>query len=260
MPESIDPTSDRPVYRQIADQLREAIREGRYGEGDALPSESALAETYGVTRMTARQAIDVLKNEGLVRSEHGRGVFVRRRPTVRRLARNRFTKAWRESGGTGRGAYDVEMRQLGLEPGVELVELGPVDPPSVIAERLRLKAGEKALIRRRQMYAGGQPMQLATSYIPWSLAEGTQMVERDSGPGGISSRLADVGHGPAHFTEEVATRMPTPEEARFLRLTDPQPVFNLFRTAFDESGTPVEVCEHVMSGDRWLLTYEWAAD
>ena len=55
MPESIDPTSDRPVYRQIADQLRQAIREGRYGEGDALPSETALAESYGVTRMTARQ-------------------------------------------------------------------------------------------------------------------------------------------------------------------------------------------------------------
>jgi GntR family transcriptional regulator len=86
MPESIDPTSDRPVYRQIADQLRQAIREGRYGEGDALPSETALAETYGVTRMTARQAMDVLKGEGLVRSEHGRGVFVRSRPTVRRLA------------------------------------------------------------------------------------------------------------------------------------------------------------------------------
>jgi hypothetical protein len=103
--------------------------EGRYGEGDALPSETALAETYGVTRMTARQAMDVLKGEGLVRSEHGRGVFVRSRPTVRRLARNRFTKAWRESGGTGRGAYEVEMRQLGLEPGVELVELGPVTPP-----------------------------------------------------------------------------------------------------------------------------------
>jgi UTRA domain len=63
------------------------------------------------------------------------------------------------------------------------------------------------------MYAGGQPMQLATSYVPWSLAEGTQMVERDSGPGGIYSRLADVGHGPVRFTEEVATRMPTPEEA-----------------------------------------------
>ena len=181
-----------------------------------------------MTRMTARQAVDVLKGEGLVRSEHGRGVFVRTRPTVRRLARNRFTKAWRESGGMGRAAYDVEMRELGLEAGVELVELGPVPPPPEIAERLGLKAGEKALIRRRQMYAGGQPMQLATSYVPWSLAEGTQMVERDSGPGGIYSRLADVGHGPVRFTEEVATRMAAPEEARFLRLTDPQPAFNRY--------------------------------
>src|SRR4029453_4365627 len=102
--------------------------------------------------------MEVLKGEGLVRSEHGRGVFVRSRPTVRRLARNRFTKAWRERGGTGRGAYDVEKRQPGLEPGVELVELGPGPPPQQIAERLDLKAGEKALIRRRQMYAGGQPM------------------------------------------------------------------------------------------------------
>jgi GntR family transcriptional regulator len=152
------------------------------------------------------------------------------------------------------------MKQLGLEPAVELVEVGPVTPPPEIAERLRLQLEDQALIRRRQMYADGQPMQLATSYVPWSFAEGTRMVELDSGPGGIYSRLAEVGHRPARFTEEVATRMPTPEEARFLRLTAPEPVFKLFRTAFDEEGTPVEVCEHVMAGDRWLLAYEWAAD
>jgi GntR family transcriptional regulator len=79
-------SGDRPVYRQIADQLREAIRGGRYPEGSLLPSETALADTYGVTRMTARQAVEVLKSEGLVRSEHGRGMFVRQRPTIRRLA------------------------------------------------------------------------------------------------------------------------------------------------------------------------------
>jgi hypothetical protein len=54
------------------------------------------------------------------------------------------------------------------------------------------------------------------------------MVARDSDPGGIYSRLADVGYGPVRFTEEVAPRIPTPEEAQFLRLTDPQPVFNLW--------------------------------
>jgi GntR family transcriptional regulator len=122
----IDPTSDRPIYRQIADRLRAGIREGRYPEGAPLPSETQLAEMYDVTRMTACQAVDVLKNEGLVRSEHGRGVFVRQRPTVHRLARNRFTRQRRE---TGKGAYDVEMKDLGFTPGVELVEVGPVTPP-----------------------------------------------------------------------------------------------------------------------------------
>src|SRR4029450_8019265 len=108
MPRLIDPSSDRPIYRQIADHLRAGIREGRYPEGMPLPSESQLAELYDGTRMPARQAVDVLKNEGLVRSEHGRGVFVRQRPTVHRLARNRFTRRRRE---TGKGAYDVEMKE-----------------------------------------------------------------------------------------------------------------------------------------------------
>jgi GntR family transcriptional regulator len=217
MPRQIDPTSDRPVYptsdrpvyRQIADQLRDAIREGRYPEGSLLPSESALADTYGVTRMTARQAVEVLKTEGLVRSEHGRGVFVRQRPTIRRLARNRFGRAYRE---TGKGAYDVEMKQLGLVPRTELVEVGPVIPPQEVAERLQLGPEEQALIRRRQMYVSDEPMQLATSFIPWSLAEGTRMAEPDTGPGGIYSRLADIGHGPVRFTEEVSTRLATPGE------------------------------------------------
>ena len=110
------------------------------------------------------------------------------------------------------------------------------------------------------MYANDEPMQLATSYIPWSLAEGTQIAERDTGPGGIYSRLADIGHGPVRFTEDVSTRMPTPEEADFLRLTPPQPVFFLIRVAFDGKDRPVETCEHIMSGDRWQLSYAWEAD
>ena len=74
------------------------------------------------------------------------------------------------------------------------------------------------------MYASDEPMQLATSYTPWSLAEGTQMAEPDSGPGGIYSRLADIGHGPVHFTEDVTTRLATQEESTFLRLPTPATV------------------------------------
>lgn len=253
----IDPTSDRPAYRQIADQLRQAIQDGRYGTGGLLPSEAELSETYGVTKVTARRGIEILRTEGLVRSERGRGVFVRERPTIHRLARNRFGRAYREA---GRGAYDVEMRNLGRVPHVELDELGEVEPPAEIAVRLRLPEEATVLIRRRRMYADDEPFQLATSWLPWDLAGGTQMAQPDTGPGGIYSRLAEKGHGPSRFIEDVTVRMPSPEESRFLRFTDPQPIFYLVRTAFDVSDRPVEVCEHVMSGDRWQLSYEWQAD
>jgi UTRA domain len=77
------------------------------------------------------------------------------------------------------------------------------------------------------------------------------------GPGGLYSRLADIGHAPVRFTGDVSTRMPAPEEAEFLRLTPPQPVFFLVRVAFDANDRPVETCEHIMSGDRWQLSYAW---
>src|SRR2546425_54014 len=140
MPGKLDPTSDRPIYKQIADQLRSAIESGEYPPGEALPSEAALSGTFAVTRMTVRQALDVLKAEGLVRSEHGRGVFVRERPQVRSLRRSRFDPHSRES---GRGACDVEMRRLGLGrrgplPGIPRPPAGL--PPREDRLRRRLQA------------------------------------------------------------------------------------------------------------------------
>ncbi|VBA31974.1 Mannosyl-D-glycerate transport/metabolism system repressor MngR [Mycobacterium persicum] len=72
----IDRAIDRPPYRQIADLLRAAIRQGRYRPGNRLPSEAALIKHFGVARMTVRHALQELRADGLVCVEHGRGVFV----------------------------------------------------------------------------------------------------------------------------------------------------------------------------------------
>ena len=69
----IDPASDRAVYKQIADHLRDAIGRSRLAEGEQLPSEAQLMEHYGVARMTIRNALRVLQDEGLTTAEHGRG-------------------------------------------------------------------------------------------------------------------------------------------------------------------------------------------
>lgn len=78
----IDRADDKPPYRQIASMLRGAIISGELEAGGRLPSEAELIEYFGVARMTVRQAVQELRTEGLVISEHGRGVFVRPAPQL----------------------------------------------------------------------------------------------------------------------------------------------------------------------------------
>ena len=226
----IDPTSDRAAYRQIADHLREDILEGRLAEGDQLPSERDLIETYGAARGTVRQAVALLRSDGLIEVEHGRGAFVRRRPPMRRLSSDRFQRRLRKE---GKAAFLAETEAEGRVPQVEVLEVGPSQAPRQVAELLELDFGDPVLVRRRRYFADGQPIELATSYLPLELVEGTRIAEVNPGPGGIYARLEEMGHELDHFTEDVTGRMPLPEETRALRLRPGVPVLLLVRTAYD---------------------------
>jgi GntR family transcriptional regulator len=97
------------------------------------------------------------------------------------------------------------------------------------------------------------------SYIPADLARGTPIADPNPGPGGIYARLEEAGHILERFTEEVAARMPTPDEARMLALSPGVPVFRLVRTAYDSDGRAVEVCDTIMASDAYLLAYDLPA-
>jgi GntR family transcriptional regulator len=133
--QAIDPASDRAVYKQIADHLRAAMGRGSLREGEQLPSEAQLMEHYGVARMTIRNALRVLQDEGLVTAEHGRGVYVRARPPVRRLASDRFAQRHRKE---GMAAFTVEAAQIGATPKVDTLTVTQAQPPAEIADRLGL--------------------------------------------------------------------------------------------------------------------------
>ena len=75
--EPIDRSSFEPPYSQVARGIRERITSGEYRAGDRLPSEAALCDMYGVSRMTARRAVTLLSKDGVVFTENGRGTFVR---------------------------------------------------------------------------------------------------------------------------------------------------------------------------------------
>ena len=253
----IDLTSDRPVYRQIAGVLRDAIERGELAPGDRLPSESELMRRFNVAQGTVRNALGLLRGEGLVVAEHGRGVYVRTRPRLRRLAHDRFARRHREA---GKAAYLAESEAEDVKPSVEVFFVGQDKADATIAKRLNLRVGSRVLVRRRRYLSDDHPTELATSYIPWDLAKGTPMVEENPGPGGVYARIEEAGHRLDHFDEEITARMPDPEEAKALRLASGTPVLTLVRTAFDTEGQPVEVCDTVMSADMYLLHYRLPAD
>ncbi|ORB98807.1 GntR family transcriptional regulator [Mycobacterium persicum] len=252
----VDRADDKPPYRQIASMLRDSIISGQLEAGGRLPSEAALIEHFGVARMTVRQAVQELRAEGLVVSEHGRGVFVRPAPPIRRLASDRFARQHRAS---GKAAFTVEAEKSGYTPQVDNITVTHEKPDSVVAERLRLNADDEVVVRSRRYLADGKPVETATSYIPVAFAEGTKIEQTDTGPGGIYARLEEAGHTLARFTEEVGARMPTPEERRALQLPPGAPVLTVVRTAYDTNDVAVEVCDTVKVASAYLLEYDFSA-
>src|SRR3989440_8996788 len=94
----IDPDDSRPAYQRIADDLRAAIASESLRPGDKVSSERELAGRYGTAHMRARQALGLLKDEGLITTRQGRGSFVRRRPPLRRLGAQRYSRQHRLQG------------------------------------------------------------------------------------------------------------------------------------------------------------------
>ncbi|UQX01251.1 GntR family transcriptional regulator [Streptomyces sp. RerS4] len=245
----------QPKYQGIAAALKDAIASGEYGPGDRLPGESDLMRTYEVARMTARQALGVLQSEGLAEARKGAGVFVRefrvgiRRRGIQRLA----VEVW----GAGGSIWAADGK--GHDPEVEFLGVAEQPAPAGAGSLLGLPGEAAVVVRRRRFLLDGKPVMLATSYLDATLAAGTPIAEPDSGPGGIYARLAELGHGPARFREEIRSRMHTPEEARQLGLGTGTPVVLVVRTALAADGRAVEVNEMVLDASAYVLEYEFDA-
>jgi len=256
-PPAVDTASDRPVYKQIADWLRQRIDTGAIPIGERLPSESRLMRDFRTTRTTVRRALAALAAEGRVQSRRGIGVFVRARTRSDAVVRQPFERLARHHRESGKSSLIVDAESQGLTVRQELLELVEVPAPPGVATYLAVDAGTPTLLRRRRMWFGEEPTQLDRSYLPLDLAKGPLRAEQP-GDGGIHARLEEAGHRLTSFTEYVSLRMPTPAEARQLRLGDGIPVIDLTQVAY--AGTrPVECFIAVMAGDKHRFKYEFDA-
>lgn len=245
-----------PVFRQIAADLRQKISVGIFSPGDQLPSERELVETYDASRPTVRAAIDLLGAEGLVSAEHGRGVFVRPPATIQRIARARLS---REARARNKGAFLADAAARGFTPSSS-VKIRFEQADARTAEHLAIDEGAEITVRDRVMRADGLVVQLAVSRLPRDFTRGTAIEEVNTGKGGAYARLEEAGHQIGRFVEHVGARMPTPDEANLLQLAEGVPIVTVTRVAYSTEGTPLEMNDMVLAGDRYELSYEWGAD
>jgi len=237
-PTVLEPASPLPLYYQLERLLASRIGEGRYGDG--LPGELELAEEFGVSRGTVRQAMERLVRHGLVVRRPGRGSFVATAPLEYPLGRfYRFAQ---------------EMAERGIPEASQVMGRGMARPPAAVARSLHLAPGTRCLRVIRLRLAGDVPLLLETSHLPDGLAP--WLATADLSHGSIYDLLEAGGVRITEATEEVRPVVLDAARGAHFDLPPGAPALALERLSW--AGTrPAEHRLVLAPGDRVTLTASW---
>ena len=224
-----------PRYFEIEQSLRARIAE--LAADDPLPSDAQLCAEFGVSRMTARNAVARLAQEGLVYRVPGRGTFVAE-PPVHRQASSLLS-------------FSAEMRRQGKVPTSRLIEgtVRPAEPD----ERGRLglgRRGDVVAITRLRL-ADEEPIAVETAVFSAVLAE--ELMAADLEHGSLHRALLGLGRVPTAGTASLRAEPATRVDAKLLGLRTGQALLVERRLIFDQAGAPLELTESRYAGDRYRL-------
>lgn len=239
----------RPAYMQIADDIRSQILDGTLQAEDRLPSESEMMTDYGVSRIVVRNALDVLRSEGLVIKQQGRGTFVRaQRPPKKRVVGDLYTQRPTNS------PFAASATAGGQLPEWEY-QSRRTTASKVVADRLDITAGDPVMRTNYRFFADGEPVMLSTSFEPLSITEGTPIENPEGGSvTGVVPRMDSIGLPITDVREDVTGRAARPYEAETLNVPIGVPVLTIERTYYS-NGRPVETADITVSSDRYVLSY-----
>jgi len=233
---SIERRSGVALWRQIADQIRQGIGAGLGDETGRLPTEVALAERFGVNRHTVRTAIQALVQEGVLRSEQGRGTFVVRQPRLSYPigSRTRF------SAGLEGQARDLRGK---------LLDHAYEDASAPVAEALELVVGAPVLRLETMSEADGRPISRARSYFDAQRFPGFERHFVRTGSITMAYRHFNVGDYFRRSTT-ISARHADSADLEILKLSPGAIVLVALGLNVDQSGRPIQFSETRFSADR----------
>ena len=249
--------TDEALWESVAADLRDDITTGKLKPGDAIPTEMDLADDRGMSRTTIRRALTQLTNEGLITEGKGRlGRHVAERTLLRFDAVRSESRAFvAERAGLGTDAYVTTAHEQGHTGRQDIKVTNEAATPDMAA-RLGLEPGERVVVRQRVRYLDDKPNDLNDTYYPADIADGTPITHPDDVKIGTIALMASLGYIQDHFADEVTARMPTPDEARALRMPAGVPLIIQIRTGYTPE-RPVKVTVTKWRGDRVRLVWEF---
>lgn len=238
-PKPVLPDSPQPLYLQIRDALKLQILGGTYAEHQKLASENELMALFRVSRITVRQALRELHNEGLVFSAQGKGSFVSRPKATQSLQ-------------TLEG-FEEAMVAAGFSASTRMVSVSQILPPKVVQAVLRLERLEEVLEVKRVRYVNQSPVSVDLSYFP--MAVGARLVGRDLARDIFPMLENELGIPLGAADIRVGAAVADADTVRLLRLESASAVLRVERLTFDTDERPVDFEYLLIRGDAYQYQF-----
>ncbi len=233
---TVDSRLPTPLYHQIYLILREQIADGSIGRNATVPGEQELTRLYGVSRVTAKRALDELAAEGLVVRERGRGTRVRSAPP---------TPPFRAS---IEGLLE-NLLVMGLKTKVVLLEFGYVRAPAEAAAALGCTVGQTVQRAVRIRHVDGGPFSHLTTFVPEAI--GRTYSRRDLASEPLLSLLERSGIRVSRADQVITAKLADAQAARYLEVAVGAALLKITRIVRDQHSRPVEFITGLYRPDRY---------
>ncbi len=228
-----------PLYIQIKETLQAQIESGAVAVGDRLPSERELSESYGVSRMTARQALQLLQQSGFSRRQVGKGTYASR-PQIDQELRELTS-------------FTEDMAGRGLRPRSRVLRAAILPADAETAAHLQANAGEEIVLLQRVRLAADKPVALETAHLLHRLCPGI-LAAHDFAVESLYHVLQeDYGLHLVWARQVIGARMPDRTERSALELAARVPVLSLLRVTFSPEDRPIEFVRSCYHSERFQL-------
>lgn len=230
-----------PIYLQIADELRRNIQESVFKVGDRLPTEAELSERFGVNRHTLRRAIEVLRKEGMIDVERGRGTFVTAAPiTVSIGKRVRFNEA---------------LKSQSLTPTWQVLRIVELKADAKLSTRLTIEVGAPVILFERLGLIDSIPISISSSHFPSQRFPG---LAKHCETYCSISKLLQNEYGCDHIRRctKLSARLAQSNDARLLKMPANGAILLSESINIDQAGLVVEYGITRFRGDRMELVLE----